>query len=51
MKVKRIFTLDMKSVVRQVHDNGNELERLLPDDTEVAQRQDLISCAVFLRQQ
>jgi len=51
MKVKRIFTLDMKSVTRQVHHNGNELESLLPDHTEVAQRRDLISRAVVLMQQ
>jgi hypothetical protein len=51
MKVKRIFTLDMKSVMRQVHNNGNELEGLLPDHTEVAQRRDLISRAVVLMQQ
>lgn len=51
MKVKRIFTLDMKSVMRQVHNNGNELEGLLPDHTKVAQRPDLISRAVVLMQQ
>ena len=51
MKVELIFTLEMKSVMGQVHDNGNKLERLLPDETEVAQRRDLISCAVFPMQQ
>lgn len=51
MKVKRIFTLDMKSVTSQVHNNGNEFEGLLLDHTEVAQRRDLISRAVVLMQQ